>query len=136
MSVRLPYLAMMVVLLAVEILIALFVHDRIVRPFIGDSLAVMLVYCALRAMTRLRERTAVATALVIAVAIEVGQLVGVLDLLGLRTNGLATMLLGTGFDPTDFLAYGGGALCAMAAEAIFSGAAQARAGRVDQLRKG
>ncbi|MFA6113222.1 MAG: DUF2809 domain-containing protein [Sphingomonas sp.] len=118
MTIRPPYAAAGVALLMVEIAIALFVHDAVVRPFIGDGLAVMLVYCALRAVTPLGVGAAVAAALATAFAIEFGQLVGVLDLLGLRANRLAAVLLGTGFDPMDFVAYAGGALCVLAAEAM------------------
>ena len=120
MTIRPAYATAAVALLTVEIAIALFVHDAVVRPFIGDGLAVMLVYCALRAVTPLAMWVAVAGALATAFAIEFGQLVGVLDLLGLRANRLAAVLLGTGFDPVDFIAYTAGASGVVAAEAISS----------------
>ena len=34
-----------IVLFFVEVLIALFVHDGIIRPFLGDVLVVILIYC-------------------------------------------------------------------------------------------
>ena len=39
------------ILLVVEVLIALFVNDQFVRPYLGDVLAVVLVYASLRAVT-------------------------------------------------------------------------------------
>jgi hypothetical protein len=128
MSIRPPYAAAAITLLAVEIAIALFVHDTVVRPFVGDGLAVMLVYAALRAVTPLRVGAASAAALATAFAIEVGQLVGLLDLLGLRTNRLAAVVLGSGFDPVDFAAYIAGALCVAATEALSSFRMQQRRG--------
>jgi hypothetical protein len=119
------YAAVAIALCAVEVSIALFMHDGIVRPFIGDSLAVMLVYCALRAATPVGARTAIAAALAIASTIEFGQLIGVLDLLGLRSNRVAMVVLGTGFDPMDFVAYGVGALCVAGVEYPRRGTIQA-----------
>lgn len=107
---RRGYAVATVVLLAVESLIAAFVDDRFVRPYLGDSLAVVLVYCALRTMTRWRWPVAIGVALAIACVIELGQLAGVLTLLGLDRVPLARVVLGHGFDPQDFLAYAAGAL--------------------------
>ncbi|MET0309529.1 MAG: DUF2809 domain-containing protein [Sphingomonas sp.] len=97
------------ILLFVEIGIALFVRDRFVRPYLGDVLAVILVYCGLRALFPLGAWQAAVLAFGVATAIEFGQLIGILDLLGLRGNPIARTVLGSGFDWTDFLAYGAGA---------------------------
>ena len=101
---------------AIEVGIALFVHDGLVRPFLGDSLAVVLVYLMLRAFTALRVAPAVAAALAVACAVEFGQLFGLLDLLGLRASPVARVVLGTGFDGMDFAAYAAGGLCVLAVE--------------------
>ena len=93
----------------IEVVIAAFVRDAFVRPYLGDSLAVVLVYLALRATTPLDVCWSAATALAIACAIEVGQWFHVADLLGLGHYRLARVVLGTGFDPADFLAYASGA---------------------------
>ena len=42
-----------ILVLMLEVVIALFVHDRIIRPYLGDSLAVVLVYLGGRAVTPL-----------------------------------------------------------------------------------
>jgi hypothetical protein len=105
-------------LFAVEVLIALFLHDRIVRPHIGDVLAVILVYLALRAVTPLRVVPAALTALAIAFAIEFAQLLDVIDLLGLRGNALFATVLGSKYDTSDLAAYTAGALIALAVERV------------------
>ena len=128
MTFRPAYAAATVALFAVETAIALFVHDAVVRPFVGDGLAVVLVYCALRAVTPFGVPGAIAAALTTAFVIEFGQLIGLLDLLGLRTNRLAAVVLGTGFDPVDFAAYIAGASCAVATETIASFRIQQRRG--------
>jgi hypothetical protein len=100
----------------IEVLIALFISDGFVRPYIGDALAVMLVYTALRAVTRIGVKPATAIALAIAVVVELGQLAGLLDMLDLRDNRLAATLLGGAFDLADLVAYAAGGVIVLAAE--------------------
>jgi hypothetical protein len=105
-------------LLLIEVVIALFVRDRFVRPYLGDTLAVILVYTALRAAFRIEVTPAAAIAFLIAAAIELGQLLRVLDRLGLEGNLIVRTVLGYGFEWRDFLAYAAGALIAVATERL------------------
>jgi len=109
MTFRLPYALATLALFAIEVAIALFVHDRFVRPHVGDVLAVVLVYLGLRALTRLPRFGALVAAFAIACAVEVGQAFDLLDRLGLASNAVARVVFGMGFDPWDFLAYLAGA---------------------------
>ena len=113
---RLPYAIVAIILFAIEVFIALNVRDGFVRPYIGDVLAVMLVYCALRAVTSLGLVTAVIATLVFAFAIEFAQLLNLLDLFALRGNAFAETVLGGSFDLLDLVAYAAGALIVVAAE--------------------
>jgi len=110
------YAALTLALLVTEILIALFVRDAIVRPYVGDALAVVLVYAGLRAITRLGVVPATLLALLTAVAIEFGQYFHLLDHIGLSGNRWARIILGSGFDPQDFVAYAAGAIVVLLAE--------------------
>ena len=103
---------------AVEAAIALFVRDRLVRPLVGDALAVILVYLDLRAATGWRRGAAIAVALGVAFAIELGQLLGLVDLLRLRDDPVARIVLGAQFDPWDLLAHCVGAACIAAVEGL------------------
>jgi len=105
-------------LFAIEVLIALSMHDRFVRPYLGDVLAVVLVYCGLRAVLRIEVVPAVVVALVIAFAIEFGQLISILDLLGLRPNAVARVVLGSGYEMKDLIAYAAGAAIVLAIERL------------------
>ena len=105
------------ILLAVEILIALFVRDRFIRPFLGDVLAVALVYCAFSAMLDIRPLHAAVLAFAVAAVIEFGLYLQVLRMVGLEGNVIARTVLGSGFDPLDFLAYLAGAIGVLAIEA-------------------
>jgi hypothetical protein len=48
-----PYAITALAIFAIEVLIALFVRDAFIRPYLGDVLAVALVHTALRAVTPL-----------------------------------------------------------------------------------
>ncbi len=103
---------------AIEVLIALFVRDRFVRPYLGDTLAVIMVYLGVRATLRIGAIPAAAAAFAVAVAVEFGQYFNILDALGLRDSQIARVVLGTGFEPWDFVAYAVGALIAVGAELV------------------
>ena len=116
MAFRLSYALATIAVLGIEIAIARFAHDDLVRPYLGDSLAVMAVYLALRAVTRMRLMSSVTIAFAFACGIEVGQSYRLVDVLGLGTNRVARIVLGTTFGWTDFVAYAGGAVCILAIE--------------------
>ncbi len=108
------YAVLAAIVLIVEIGIALFVRDRWIRPHGGDVLAVILVYVAVRAVTRWSVGTSVTVALGVAVAVELGQYVGILRMVGLEHVAVVRVVMGTGFDPADFVSYGmGGAIVAV-----------------------
>jgi hypothetical protein len=115
---RLLYALSALILFAIEVLIALFVRDAFIRPYLGDVLAVALVYTALRAATPLGIGAALQVTLAIALAIELAQLFNLLDVLGLRRNALAATVLGGSFDMLDIAAYLGGAAIVAAVEAF------------------
>lgn len=110
---RLVYALLAGAIFLIEVVIALFWRDGFVRPYLGDVLAVALVYLTLRAATRLDPLGSAGVALVVAVAIELGQLVHVLDAVGLGGNQLARVVLGGVFDPRDIACYLVGALLAL-----------------------
>lgn len=104
------YAGAAVVLFCIEVAIALFVTDSFVRPYVGDVLAILLVYTFLRAITPLSLRSALATTLAIAVLIEVAQAAKLLSALGLGENRLARIVFGGSFDWLDLLAYAVGGI--------------------------
>lgn len=107
---RQTYAVLALVVLACEVLIAVFLHDPVVRPYVGDSLAVILVYLTVRAATPLGPGRALGIALAVALAVELAQLWNLLDAVGLRQNRLARTVLGGHFDLGDFAAYTVGGL--------------------------
>jgi len=114
---RKQYLFLTVILLLVEIGIALFVHDAIIRPYIGDFLAVVFVYCLLRSCLASGVVPLVLLALSIAYALEIGQYFHVLAHLGLQHARVARIVLGTAFSWGDMLLYTVGGAAILVVEA-------------------
>ena len=116
LSWRPRYALAALLLLLVEIAIALWVRDRFVRPYVGDILAVILVYAALRAVTTLRVVPAATIAFLVGLLVEIGQAVNLLGLLGLADHGVARIVFGTSFSIGDIVCYAVGATIAVLVE--------------------
>ncbi|MCP9762515.1 DUF2809 domain-containing protein [Lacihabitans soyangensis] len=93
-----------VVLLAVEICIAVFIHDQFIRPFFGDFLAVIFVYCGLRIFNQNILKTALLS-LLIAYFIEILQYFKFIEITGLIKYKVLAILIGNSFSWLDILAY-------------------------------
>lgn len=106
------------VVLVIEVAIAVFIDDGFIRPYLGDALAVVLVYLGARWLAPVRPATAAAGALALAVAIELAQYFHMLAALGLEHNRLARTILGGVFDPVDLVAYASGAAAALIVERV------------------
>ena len=95
-------------LFIVEVCIALYVHDTIVRPFFGDVLVVVLLYCAARIFVHRHPRRLALGVLFFACTIEVLQYFDFVKLLHLEQNRVLSVALGRTFAWDDFLAYATG----------------------------
>jgi hypothetical protein len=103
-------------LLLVEILIARFAHDRFVRPYAGDFLATVFLYCLLKSAWPARAWRVALAALLVSYAIEIAQLVHLLHWLGWQHSRMARLLLGSQFEWGDMLAYTLGAIAVLGLE--------------------
>lgn len=88
-----------------EVLIALFVKDRFVRPYVGDYLVVMLIYCFVRTFLNSPVLPTAIAVLLFAYLIETLQYFRLVDRLGLEHNIIAKTVIGYGFSWIDMLAY-------------------------------
>ena len=96
--------------LGIEVLIAVFVYDRFVRPYLGDVLAVVFVYLGLRVLFPEKPRYMSLAAFGIAVAVELLQLTNLSDLFG--KGSVFSVIVGGTFDFADILCYFcGGVFC-------------------------
>ncbi|WP_210515746.1 ribosomal maturation YjgA family protein [Hymenobacter terricola] len=115
-------------LFLVEVFIALFVHDRIIRPQGGDFLATILLYCLIRSFFSLPTSVAAGVALLVSYLLEVLQYFQLLAHLGWQHSALARVLLGSQFEWPDMLAYTLGAAFIIAIEAARTASATGQTG--------
>lgn len=102
--------------LVVELSIALWARDEYVRPLLGDALVVVLMYAALLSVFDLSRIGVALGVFLFACSVEVAQYLQIVHVLGLEHIPLASVVIGTSFDPRDFLAYGAGALALVLAQ--------------------
>lgn len=112
---RLPYLLAFVVVLLLEIIIALFVRDRFVRPYIGDVLVTVLLCCFVRIVTPKKPKWLAVWVLLFSFAVEGLQGLDIAGRLGLDGTWLG-ILVGSTFDPADLVCYSAGCLLFFLAE--------------------
>lgn len=99
------YFSLAVLIFFTEVLIALYVHDHFVRPFFGDVLVVILIYCFIKAFLNTRVLPTAIFVLLFAFGIETLQYFKVVEKLGLQDSKLARTVIGTSFQWEDFICY-------------------------------
>ena len=97
-------------LLATEIGIACFVRDDFVRPYLGDVLVVLLLYCGIRWVRPLGWCWLPVGVFSLAVGVEAAQALQLVHRTGLAEAPFFATLLGTCFSWWDILCYGIGAI--------------------------
>ncbi|MDO8992451.1 MAG: DUF2809 domain-containing protein [Daejeonella sp.] len=97
-------------LFLIEVLIALFVRDNFIRPYFGDFLVVILMYCFLRTFANLDVKLTVVAVLLFSYLIEILQYLNFVEIIGLGNSELARTLIGTSFEWIDIVAYSAGSL--------------------------
>ena len=102
------YCLLALLLFIVEVLIAAYVDDAIIRPYIGDLLVVILLYCFVRAFTNFAVLPVAIGVLLFAYCIEILQYFQLVDRLGLGQYKLARIVIGSTFQWIDLVAYTAG----------------------------
>ena len=114
------YFILTIILFAAELLIATLIDDQIIRPFVGDVLVVILIYCFLRIFLKVAYWKVALGVLFFASMIEIFQYFDYVKLLGLENNRVLSIAMGRTFEWTDFAAYFMGFLIILFAEKILS----------------
>jgi hypothetical protein len=99
------YFNIALVIFVIEVLIAMYVKDRFVRPYVGDVLVVIMIYCFIRAYFHASAIKVSMFVLGFAITLEILQYFHFIDMIGLRNNKLARIVIGTKFEWLDLVAY-------------------------------
>ncbi len=109
-NLRFRYFLGFLLLLFVEVIIALFVHDNFIRPYIGDVLVVFVIYAFVRIIFPKGVRNLAIYIFIFALTVELLQLINIVSLLGFSDNRFVSVLAGSVFDIRDIICYGIGCI--------------------------
>ena len=99
------YFLLAILLFFVEVLIAVYMHDQIIRPYVGDLLVVILLYCFLKSFVKVSVVKAAIFVLLFSYLIEFLQYLNLIKFLGLQKSRFANIILGNYFEWIDLVAY-------------------------------
>lgn len=116
---NLKYLNLTIFIFLVELVIALFVKDTIIRPFVGDVLVVVLIYCFFSIFFQINYLKLAIGVLLFAFVIEILQYFDYVKLLGLENNRVLSVAMGRSFAWEDFIAYFTGFLLIILVEKFY-----------------
>lgn len=89
----------------IEVLIALYITDNFVRPYVGDVLVVILIYYFIKAFVHIGVWPLAIATLLFSYLIETLQYFQFVKLIGLGDNKLANIVIGNSFAWEDIMAY-------------------------------
>lgn len=89
----------------IEVLIALFVRDKIIRPYGGDLLVVIMIYYFVKSFINTKPLYICIATLLFAYAIEIAQYFELVKILGVQDNRFLVTILGSSFSWGDMFAY-------------------------------
>ncbi|MCW4469885.1 DUF2809 domain-containing protein [Flavobacterium sp. MFBS3-15] len=112
------YFLLTILLFITEVLIALYVHDKIIRPYGGDVLVVILIYCFVRTFFNWRVVPVAVGTLLFAFLVETMQYFKIIEILGLQDSSFFRIVIGTSFAWMDMLTYVIGIAIVLLAEKI------------------
>lgn len=107
---RVAYGIITLFLLMIEVLIALFVHDDFIRPYVGDMLVVVVIYTFIRILVPEKCRLLPLYVFIFAAGVEILQYFQIVKLLGLEENRFLRVLIGSVFDVKDIVCYAVGCI--------------------------
>ncbi|WP_298156857.1 DUF2809 domain-containing protein [Flavobacterium sp.] len=99
------YFCWFIALFLAECTIAGYFHDQLVRPYFGDLLVVILLYCFVKSFFNFNWFKTAMGVLLFSYVIEVSQYFHLIVHLGLKNSLAAKLILGSGFAWMDLVAY-------------------------------
>jgi hypothetical protein len=99
------YFLLSIILFAIEVYIGTYMHDAIIRPYGGDFLVVMLIYCFTKSFFNTPPVITACWVLVFAYVVEISQYFHLVTLLGWEHSKTARIIMGTSFSFIDLLTY-------------------------------
>lgn len=105
MNKRTIYLILSLILFLSEVLIALFIHDTIIRPYVGDIIVCVLLYCLIRIFLTEKVKLLPVYIFIFAVAVEILQYFKFVEIIGLGDIPFFRIIMGTSYSNIDIVCY-------------------------------
>ncbi|HCC08027.1 MAG TPA: DUF2809 domain-containing protein [Clostridiales bacterium] len=105
MKINKMYIGIFLLLSVIEVIIALFVHDTIIRPYIGDVLIVFLMYSFIRGIVEKQLKLLPLYLFIFSTLVEIAQYFHIVKILNLQGNQFFSIIIGASFDIKDILCY-------------------------------
>ena len=105
MKKRILYAVATLFLLLIEVIIALYVHDDYIRPYVGDVLVVIVIYTFIRIIVPEKCKLIPLFLFIFAAGVELLQLANIVEILGVADNKFLKILIGSVFDIKDIVCY-------------------------------
>ena len=99
------YLCVFIVVFIIEAIIAVFIQDNFVRPYLGDVLVVVLIYCLIKTFVRNEIKLLPLYIFIFAALVEISQYFNLAKLLGLNEYKIVRIIIGSTFDIKDIACY-------------------------------
>lgn len=110
------YFVIALFLFLLLVFIARYIRDSFIRPYGGDLLVVIFLYCLVRSFFTIPVKKAIFWVLLFSFLIEGLQYLQIIKHLGLEKNTVAVAILGSHFEWLDLLLYSAGGFLVLAAE--------------------
>lgn len=101
---RLKYFVSFMIVFLVEVIIAVFVHDQLIRPYLGDILVVVCVYLLCRTIFLKKFKYLSFYVLIFAIFVEILQYFNLAQVIA-KDNQVIKIILGSTFDIKDIICY-------------------------------
>lgn len=121
MKKRIPYIIILILLIAVEVVIALTQHNNWLRSYGGDVIVVWAVYCLIQALIGGKNPYIIHIGvLLFAFLVEFLQYIHIVDLIGLGHIEFFRILIGTSFAVEDLYSYALGTVIGIAGSVVYN----------------
>lgn len=94
-----------IIIFLIEVIIALYIKDKIIRPFVGDILVVIFIYYFIKAFINTKAINIAIFTLFFSFVVEILQYFNFVEIIGLGHNKAARIIIGTSFSWIDLLCY-------------------------------
>ena len=99
------YFLLTLLIFSIEVGIALYINDTFIRPYVGDVLVVILIYCFIKSFFKFSVNAVALFVFIFSFTVEFFQYVNLVEKLGLSNNKAARIIIGTSFSWLDLICY-------------------------------